>query len=150
MSVDPLYVLVSVEECTRTRTPAVPLSVMVWPDPPIGKVGLSWRFTVYVGTGPSNCRTKRSKSGSSAMRTAVTFATPILPPPESTHANAGRLMLGGVGGVTGGAEIRGAEAIVAGEGEAVVSAAGVLGGPIWTHPPTSRHRPAARVSRTGE
>ena len=59
-------------------------------------------------------------------------------------------MLAGVGGVTGGGEIRGAEAIVAPDGEAVVSAAGVLGGPIWTHPTTSRHRPAARVSRTGE
>jgi hypothetical protein len=59
-------------------------------------------------------------------------------------------MLGGVGGVTGGGEIRGAEAMVAGDGEAVVSAAGVLGGPIWTHPATSRHRPAARVTRTGE
>jgi len=60
------------------------------------------------------------------------------------------MMLGGVGGVTGGAEIRGAEAIVAGDGETVVSAAGVLGGPICTHPTTSRHRPAARVRRTGE
>jgi hypothetical protein len=59
-------------------------------------------------------------------------------------------MLGGVGGVTGGGEIRGAEAIVAGEGVTVVSAAGVLGDPIWTHPTMSTHRPAARVSRTGE
>src|ERR1700730_1916633 len=98
MSVEPLYVLVSVEECTRTRAPAVPLSVMVWPDAPIGNVGLSWRLTVYVGTGPSNWRTKRSKSGCSAMRTAVTLATPVLPPPESAQAKAGRLMLGGVGG----------------------------------------------------
>jgi len=52
--------------------------------------------------------------------------------------------------VTGGGEIRGAEAVVAPDGDAVVSAAGVLGGPIWTHPTTSRHRPAAAVSRTGE
>src|ERR1700737_4379748 len=150
MSVEPLYVLVSVEECTRTRAPAVPLSVMVWPDAPIGNVGLSWRLTVYVGTGPSHWRTKRSKSGCSAMRTAVTLATPVLPPPKSAQAKAGRLMLGGVGGVTGGGEIRGAEAIVAGEGETVASAAGVVGGPIWTHPTISRHRPAATVSRTGE
>jgi hypothetical protein len=60
------------------------------------------------------------------------------------------MVLGGVGGVTGGGEIRGAEAIVAGDGEDVVAAAGVLGGPIWTHPTTSTHMPAARVSRTGE
>src|ERR1700736_3575562 len=114
MSVEPLYVLVSVEECTRTRAPAVPLSVMVGTDAPIGNVALCWRFTVYVWTWPSNWSRKRSKSGCSAMRTAMTLATPVLPPPESAHANAGSVMLGGVGGVTGGGEKLCAEATVAG------------------------------------
>src|SRR5438132_821945 len=47
------------------------------------------------------------------------LATPVLPPEASAHANAGRLVPGGVGGLTGGAEMRGPDA------EAAPVAAGV-------------------------
>src|SRR5579862_8318756 len=99
-----------------------------------------------MGTWESNWRTKRSKLACSPTLTAVTFALPILPPPSSLHAKAGTSSPGGVGGVTGGAEIRGpVRAEVAawllteptGEVEAV-------------HPSISRLRAARAAARTGE
>jgi len=81
----------------------------------------------------------------------LTLATPVLPPPESAQANAGRLLPGAVGGVTGGCEYLGPEAAELAAGEVVWLAAGFPGGPTWTHPAaSSRQSPAAAVSRTGE
>ena len=39
-------VLAPLAVCTFTRTPDVPLKVIVWPDAPLGKVGVDWRVTV--------------------------------------------------------------------------------------------------------
>lgn len=60
-------------------------------------------------------------------------------------------MLGGVGGVTGGWENRGPEAMGSNEGTGVevVLAAGLAGG-LSEQPDSARHSRAARVSRTGE
>ncbi|OLC48925.1 MAG: hypothetical protein AUH82_01715 [Chloroflexi bacterium 13_1_40CM_4_65_13] len=60
---------------------------------------------------------------------------------------------GATGGVTGGGEIRGAEAAEPAEsadGEEVVFAAGVPTGPTWAHAARITHSPAAKEIRTGE
>src|SRR6266851_48532 len=145
MSVEPVYVFDSVAEWTVTNTPAVPLRVSDWPLAPIGNVGLSCRFTVYLGTVPSNCSTKRSKPACSATRTAVTLATPVVPPAESVHAKAGRLVVRGGVAITGGGEIRGPEAAESAEGDEVALAAGVPAGPSWAQPARITHSPAATV-----
>jgi len=60
-------------------------------------------------------------------------------------------MLGGVGGVTGGWENRGPEAIGSNEGVGVevLLAAGLAGG-LSEHPASTRQSEAATVRRTGE
>ena len=79
------------------------------------------------------------------------LATPVLPPPVSAHANAGRLVPGAVGGVTGGCENRGPEAAELADGVVAWLAVGFPGGPTWTHAAARiRQSPAATVSRTGE
>ncbi len=61
-------------------------------------------------------------------------------------------MVGGVGGLTGGWENRGPEAMGSNEGTGVevVPADGVAGGPNWEQPASTRQSRAATVSRTGE
>ena len=129
---EPGYVFDSVAERTVTSAPAVPLRVIVCPLAPMGNEGLSCRLTVYLGTGPSNCRTKRSKPTGSVTRTAVTLAAPVEPPDASVQAKAGRWVPGATGGVTGGGEMRGGDATElpeSADGEEVVFAAGVPTGP---------------------
>src|SRR5215831_1781549 len=57
-------------------------------------------------------RTKRSYPSCSESLAAIVFATPVFPPEASAQTNGGRLEPGGVGGVVGGAAIRGADARV--------------------------------------
>ena len=57
------------------------------------------------------------------------MATPVLPPEASAHANAGRLVPGGVGGLTGGAEMRGPDAEAAPVAAGVTAALGASSGP---------------------
>jgi hypothetical protein len=61
-------------------------------------------------------------------------------------------MVGGVGGLTGGWENRGPEAMGSNEGTGVevVLAAGLAGAPSGAQPATTRQSRAATVSRTGE
>jgi hypothetical protein len=60
------------------------------------------------------------------------------------------VVLGGVGGLTGGWENRGPEAAEIADGVEVVLAAGVPDGPTWTQPASIKKDRAATVSRTGE
>src|SRR5438874_3063830 len=77
----------------------------------------------------------------------MVLATPVLPPEKSEQAKAGRLVPGGVGGVTGGAEMRGAEALAAPVPPGVIAALGASTGPQAVRIEiTSRARPA----RTGQ
>src|SRR5437016_6912782 len=77
----------------------------------------------------------------------MVLATPVLPPEKSEQAKAGRLVPGGVGGVTGGAEMRGAEALAAPVPRGVIAALGASTGPQAVRIEiTSRARPA----RTGQ
>src|ERR1043165_611742 len=78
---------------------------------------------------PSNWSTNRSWPICSLVRAVITLATPVLPPAASAHAKAGRLVPGGVGGVTGGAEMRGAEARVPTVPSGLTFALGVRSGP---------------------
>src|ERR1051326_3234892 len=80
---------------------------MVWPDAPWVNTGLGCRFTVKLGTGPSNSTTKRSKPLSWVTRTPVTWTVPGAPPLTSVQENTWVLSPGGVGGVTGAGEITG-------------------------------------------
>jgi hypothetical protein len=61
-------------------------------------------------------------------------------------------MVGGVGGLTGGWENRGPDAIGSKEGTGVevVLAAGLADGPVSEQPIRNMHSRAATVSRTGE
>src|SRR5689334_6953409 len=128
-SVLPVKVVLPVAEWTVTSTPAVPLSVTDWPLAPVVKTGLGWRLTANVGTMPSNCRTKRSYPACSLVRAVITLATPVLPPAASAQAKAGRLVPGGEGGVTGGGEMRGAEATLELVPSGLTFALGVRSGP---------------------
>src|SRR5437868_15005660 len=61
----------------------------------------------------SNWRTKRSYPVCSPTLAVIVFATPVFPPEASAQAKAGTLVPGGVGGVTGGWEMRGPDAMAA-------------------------------------
>jgi hypothetical protein len=84
----------------------------------------------------------------------VTLAvTPALPPLELAQAKPGRVMVGGVGGLTGGWEKRGPEAMGSNEGTGVevVLVAGLADGPpSGAQAAMTRQSRAATVSRTGE
>src|SRR6267378_4428127 len=77
----------------------------------------------------------------------MVLATPVLPPEKSEQANAGRLVPGGVGGVTGGLDIRGPEALAAPVSPGVTAALGASSGPQAVRIEITR---TARPTRTGQ
>src|SRR6185503_8782124 len=81
----------------------------------------------------------------------VTLAAPVVPPPALAQAKAGRLEPGGVGGVTGGGVIRGAEAAVLGDPPVVLAAGVGEAVPMGRQAPSkSGSRAAAADRRIGE
>src|SRR5690348_10443146 len=77
----------------------------------------------------------------------MVLATPVLPPEASAHEKSGRLVAGGVGGVTGGFAMRGPEASLGPTPLGDSAAEGVTFGP---QPATSTSRARASARRTGQ
>lgn len=81
------------------------------------------------------------------MRAEIALATPVLPPDASAHANAGRLLPGGWGGVTGGCSMRGAEALLPATASGLTADVGVRAGP---HAASARMRKRIGATRTAQ